>query len=73
MKRITDALQKNDSKERGGKLTVVADLVEQNGAYVLPSENYAEILQQLKQNIKDAFKYIESLYENSRKKEDKKK
>ncbi len=70
MKNITDALQKNDSKEHGGKLTVVADLVEQNDRYVIPSENYAEILQQLKQNINEAFKYIQSLYENSKKKKD---
>lgn len=36
MKTITDNLQKNDAKEFGGTLTVVDDLVEQNGEYILP-------------------------------------
>ena len=36
LKSITDKLQKNDSKEFGGKLKVVDDLVEKNGNYVLP-------------------------------------
>ncbi|WP_173002957.1 DUF6443 domain-containing protein [Chitinophaga sp. SYP-B3965] len=68
MKAITDALQKNDSKEKGGKLTVVADLAEKNGVYMVPSDNYAEVLEQLKSSIKDAIEYIKSLYEESTKK-----
>lgn len=36
LKKKTDELQKNNSKEVGGKLTVIDDLVEKKGSYVLP-------------------------------------
>jgi RHS repeat-associated protein len=36
MKVITDKLEANDSEEKGGKLTVVPDLVEVDGQWVIP-------------------------------------
>jgi len=39
MKEITDDLEKNDSEEDPGKLKVVDDLVEKNGAYSLPQNS----------------------------------
>jgi RHS repeat-associated protein len=39
MKEITDKLQTDDPTEKGGKLTVIADLKEVNGEYIIPTEN----------------------------------
>lgn len=38
LKTITDNLQKNDLLEKGGKLTIVDDLIEKNGQYSLPEK-----------------------------------
>jgi len=42
MKEVTDNLEKNDNDEYGGQLTVVDDLIEKDGKYVLPNSSEKE-------------------------------
>jgi hypothetical protein len=44
LKSITDNLKKNDKQEFGGKLTVVADLVQQDGKFEVPEPKKVNIL-----------------------------
>ncbi len=39
LKSVTGELMKNDSKEKGGKLTIVDDLEKKDGKYVVPNNN----------------------------------
>ena len=39
MKEITDKLEEDDPTEKGGKLTIIPDLKEQNGEYKIPTPN----------------------------------
>jgi RHS repeat-associated protein len=39
MKEITDKLEQDDPTEKGGKLTIIPDLKEQNGKYIIPTPN----------------------------------
>lgn len=39
LKSVTDKLMKNDSKENGGKLTIVDDLEKKDGKYVIPDNS----------------------------------
>ena len=68
MKEITDNLEKNDPNEFGGKLTIVDDLVEKNGAYVIP-----EVIQLTREEIRAIIDYINNLKKNDEEKEKKKK
>lgn len=63
MKEITDELEKNDTKEHGGKLTVVDDLVEKNGEYVLPEndQSKSEVIKLNKAEIMAIINYIKGV------------
>jgi RHS repeat-associated protein len=73
LKNVTDKLEANDSKENGGKLTVIDDLVDVNGTFVLPNtkkETFQEYFQRIMDNAEKA---IQTTKELIKKTEDEKK